>query len=105
MLGYKSTTHSEDECSWNADVALDIRPHKERSNQKWREAGPTPFVMVWSYPMKTSWGTSMQCILSRPENIRRESGWPRLTWEEIIKKDLKEEEENVDPWGGKLAKP
>jgi hypothetical protein len=29
-------------------------------------------------------------ILSRPENTRRGRGRPRLTWEETIKKDLKE---------------
>jgi hypothetical protein len=29
-------------------------------------------------------------ILSRPENIRRGRGRPRLTWEEAIKRDLKE---------------
>jgi hypothetical protein len=29
-------------------------------------------------------------ILSRPENTRRGEGRPRLTWEEAIKKDLKE---------------
>jgi hypothetical protein len=29
-------------------------------------------------------------ILSRPENTRRERNRPRLTWEEAIKKDLKE---------------
>jgi hypothetical protein len=29
-------------------------------------------------------------ILSRPENTRRERYWLRLTWEEAIKKDLKE---------------
>jgi hypothetical protein len=29
-------------------------------------------------------------ILSRPENSRRESDRPRLTWEEEIKRDLKE---------------
>jgi hypothetical protein len=29
-------------------------------------------------------------ILSRPENTRRGRGQPRLTWEEAIKKDLKE---------------
>jgi hypothetical protein len=28
-------------------------------------------------------------ILSRPENIRRGRGRPRLTWEETIKRDLK----------------
>jgi hypothetical protein len=29
-------------------------------------------------------------ILSRPENTRKGRGRPRLTWEEAIKKDLKE---------------
>jgi hypothetical protein len=29
-------------------------------------------------------------ILSRPENTRRGRGRPRLTWEEAIKRDLKE---------------
>jgi hypothetical protein len=29
-------------------------------------------------------------ILNRPENTRRGRGQPRLTWEEIIKRDLKE---------------
>jgi hypothetical protein len=29
-------------------------------------------------------------ILSRPENTRRGRGRPRLTWEEVIKRDLKE---------------
>jgi hypothetical protein len=29
-------------------------------------------------------------ILSRPENTRRGRGRPRLTWEETIKRDLKE---------------
>jgi hypothetical protein len=29
-------------------------------------------------------------ILSRPENIKRGRGRPRLTWEEAIKRDLKE---------------
>jgi hypothetical protein len=29
-------------------------------------------------------------ILSRPENIRRKRGRPTLTWEEAMKRDLKE---------------
>jgi hypothetical protein len=94
--------HIQKMCSWNANARLDMRPHKERSNQKWwytgqtwgntnsREVGPTPFAMVWSYPTKASEAPVRSGILSHPENIRRERGRPRLTWEEEIKKNLKE---------------
>jgi hypothetical protein len=29
-------------------------------------------------------------ILSHPENTRRDNGQPKLTWEEVIKRDLNE---------------
>jgi hypothetical protein len=29
-------------------------------------------------------------ILSRPENIKRERDRPKLTWKEVIKRDMKE---------------
>jgi hypothetical protein len=46
-------------------------------------------------------------ILSRPENTRRGRGRPRLTWEEEIKKDLKEwnisKEVNLDKSAWKMT--
>jgi hypothetical protein len=42
--------------------------------------------MVWSYPRMPLEAPVRSGILSRPENIRRGRGRPRLTYEETIKK-------------------
>jgi hypothetical protein len=67
----------------------DIRD-KLGDNTNSREVSPTLFAMVWSYPTKPHEAPVRSGILIRPENTRRGRGRPRLTWEEAIKRDLKE---------------
>jgi hypothetical protein len=99
MLDHKRTTHLEDECSRNVDVTLDMWPYKDRNDDVWDKLGVAPIQeklvqhhLQWfgHIQQKPPEASVRNGILSPPENIRRGRGRPRLTWEEAIKKDLKE---------------
>jgi hypothetical protein len=84
------------------DVVLDMWPYKERSNQNddIRDKLRVAPIQEKLVQHRLRWFGHIQRrppeapirngILSCPENIRRGRGRPRLTLEEIIKRDLKE---------------
>jgi hypothetical protein len=102
MLDYKRIINLENECNWNADVALDMRSHKERSNQKlwymeqtWdntNSRGLDQHRLWWfSHIQRRPPEAPVRSdILSRLDNTRRGRSRPGLTWEAVIKRDLKE---------------
>jgi hypothetical protein len=74
-----------------------IRPSEKRwhtrsarSSANWRKAYLTPVEMVWACPPETPEAPVHRGIIRRDNNVKRGRGRPNLTWEEVIKKDLKE---------------
>jgi hypothetical protein len=98
MLGNKWIKHSEDECSQNADITLDMWPYKERSDLKWwctgriwgntnlREASPTLFAMVRSCLTRASWGTNSQWYSNMSRKYKKRQ---RLTETDIGRNNKK----------------
>jgi hypothetical protein len=46
--------------------------------------------MVWACPPETPRGTGARGIIRRDKNVKRGRGRSNLTWEEAVKRDLKE---------------
>jgi hypothetical protein len=78
---------------------MDLWAHKKRSYLKWwhtreitggtsqGEACATSFEMVSTYPTETPVRSK---VISQTTNEKRGRGRPNLTWEESVKKDLKD---------------
>jgi hypothetical protein len=99
MLTYLKATCPTTKRSWDVHATIDLWQHKKRLGpERWHtlengggtsrgEARTTSFEMVWTYPTEAPVRSG---VIRRFGNEKRGGGWPNLTWEKSVKRDLKD---------------